>query len=176
MDSFHPISLCNFVYKIIPKVLTTRLLGILLLLISPQQNGFVPGRQILDSIITIHENIHLLNVSKSQEFLLKHDIAKSYDRADWGFLLKVLVAFGFSNRVIRLIWQLISIVSMVFIVNGSPSHFFKNARGLRQGDPISPILFTIMAESLGRFIQKQVGNGSLKGLKPSSTSLICSHQ
>ncbi|XP_057860364.1 uncharacterized protein LOC131069069 [Cryptomeria japonica] len=65
---------------------------------------------------------------------------------------------------------------MAIIVSGSPSHFFKTSRGLRQGDLISPILFTIMAESLGRFIQKQVKDGLLRGLKPTSAILICSHQ
>ena len=54
LDKFRPISLCNSFYKIIAKVLTSRLLRILPLIISPQQTGFVPGRQILDSIVTVH--------------------------------------------------------------------------------------------------------------------------
>lgn len=66
MDKFKPISLCNSFYKIISKVLTTRILTVLPSLINHQQNGFVLGRQILDSIITVHENIHSLVTGKKQ--------------------------------------------------------------------------------------------------------------
>lgn len=60
MDKFRPISLCNSFYRIISKVLTTRILTVLPSLINYQQNGFVPRRQILDSIITVHENMYSL--------------------------------------------------------------------------------------------------------------------
>lgn len=104
MDGFHPISLCNSFYKIISKVLTLRLLTILPSIISPQQNGFVQGRQILNSIITVHENTHSLEASHKEGFLMKLDISKAYDRVDWFFLSRILNAFGFSSRVLRLIW------------------------------------------------------------------------
>lgn len=60
MDKFRPIILCNSFYKIISKVLTSRILTIFPSLINHQQNGFFPRRQILDSIISVHENIHSL--------------------------------------------------------------------------------------------------------------------
>lgn len=68
MDLFRPISLCNSLYKIISKVLTSRIIKLLPSIISPQQSGFVPGRQILDSIISVHENIHSLTFSKKKVF------------------------------------------------------------------------------------------------------------
>ena len=64
LDLFRPISLCNYFYKIISKVLTLRIMTLLPHIISKQQNRFIPGRQIVDSIITVHENIHSLSVSK----------------------------------------------------------------------------------------------------------------
>jgi hypothetical protein len=59
-DKFHPISLCNVIYKIITKVIANRLKPILHSIISPEQGGFVEGRQILDGIIVAHETIHSL--------------------------------------------------------------------------------------------------------------------
>ena len=81
-DQFRPMSLCNLIYKIISKVLTLRLLHILPSLISEKYNGFILGRQILNSIIFMHENIHSLSLSNNQGFIMKVDIAKLYDRVE----------------------------------------------------------------------------------------------
>lgn len=72
--------------------------------------------------------------------------------------------------------QLVSMVTTSIIVNGSPSRFFQTSRGLRQGDPISPILFIILAKCLGRNIKKLIDQRSIIGLRPSSSLLIYSHQ
>lgn len=176
LNKFKPISLCNSVDKILSKVLTSRLLEILPRIISFQQNGFVPGRQILDSIISVHENIHSLKVVNNQGFFLKLDMAKAFDRVNWQFLLRIMKAFGFGDKFIQLCSQLMETSSSTVIVNGSPSSFFKISRGLRQGDPISPIPSSILAECLGRFIFKNVEDGNLKGLKPSSSNVVYSHE
>lgn len=136
----------------------------------------MPGRYILDSIVTVHENLHSLMVLKTEGFILKLDISKAYDQVDWHFLFKILVKFGFNNRVIQMVNQLVSTVNSSIIINGSPLRFFQTSQGLKQGDPISPILFTILAESLGRNIKKLVDQRSLVGLTPSSSLLTCSHQ
>lgn len=82
LDKFRPISLCNSFYKIISKVFTTRMIKILPLIISQQQTGFVPGRQILDLIMMVHEVIHSLEATKREGMLLKLDLSKAYDRVD----------------------------------------------------------------------------------------------
>ena len=85
-DQFRPISLCNSFYKIISNVLTSRLLLVLLDIIVDQQNDFILGRQILNYIIAMHENIHSLSYSNNQGFIMKIDITKAYDRVEWIFL------------------------------------------------------------------------------------------
>ena len=101
----------------------------LLSLIPEQQNGFVPSRQILNSIISVHENIHSLSLSKNQGFIMKVDIAKAYERVEWDFLENILLAFGFSTIIVKLILQMISTTLIAVLVNGCSSEFFSPSRG-----------------------------------------------
>ena len=72
--------------------------------------------------------------------------------------------------------MLVSSATFLVLVNGSPTPFFRASRGLRQGNLISPILFILMVECLGRFVEKMVMMGDFVGLNPSSTALIFLHQ
>ena len=80
---YRPIALCNTIYKIYSKIMANRLKGFLPKLISEEQTGFVPGRSILDGIITIQETIHSARKSKEPCMFMKLDIQKAYDMVDW---------------------------------------------------------------------------------------------
>ncbi|XP_027152134.1 uncharacterized protein LOC113752202 [Coffea eugenioides] len=152
---FRPISLCNFTNKIISKLLSTRLAIILPRIISPQQSGFVQGRQITDNFLLAQELVADIKKSnRGGNVVIKLDMMKAYDRVSWPFLLQVLRYFGFSETWIDMIWRLISNIWFSVLVNGGSHGFFKSSRGLRQGDPISPALFVIGAELLSRALNK----------------------
>ncbi|XP_070054423.1 secreted RxLR effector protein 78-like [Nicotiana tabacum] len=82
--------------------------------------------------------------------VIQLDMMKAYDRLSWLFLTKVLRKMGFSERFIGLIFGIVSINWYSVLVNGQPHGFFKSTRGVKQGDPLSPSLFILVAEALSR--------------------------
>jgi len=95
LSQFHPISLCNVIYKIISKLIDDRLKKWLKVLIFEQHSGFVVDRQIVDGIVIANKTIHSMASPKDKAMFIKMDMAKAYDRVWWSFLQKVLGACGF---------------------------------------------------------------------------------
>jgi hypothetical protein len=80
---------------------------------------------------------------------LKIDFEKPYDRVNWEFLREVLLRKGFSAMVVHRMMQLVAGGQTAININGEVGPYFRNARGVRQGDPLSSILFNFMVDSLG---------------------------
>ncbi|KAM2891276.1 hypothetical protein COP2_009594 [Malus domestica] len=100
VSQYRPISLCNFSFKILSKVLANRLQPLLPLLISPMQNVFIADRQIQENLGLAHELFHFLKLRKTKqkfEMCVKLDMQKAYDRVEWDFLEAVLLKLGFSR-------------------------------------------------------------------------------
>eukprot|EP00253_Pinus_taeda_P033659 PITA_33659 len=163
-DKFRPIALCKIIYKIISKIIATRLKLLLPLIISPEQSGYVEGRQITDGIILTHEIIHSLKISKKPGMLLKLDLSKAFDSLNWDYLEKILLAFGFNAAWVRWIMSLLTSSFFSVLINGIPSETFRPSRGIRQGDPLSPFLFIIAAEGLGCSIKQAQHQNRLRGI------------
>eukprot|EP00253_Pinus_taeda_P002170 PITA_02170 len=173
-DDFRPISLCNTIYKIIAKVIAVRLKPILSECISNEQFGFLDGRQIHEAIGVAQETIHNIRQAKKKGAVLKIDLSKAYDRIDWSYLRLLLTHLGFKVEFINWIMGCITNINFVVLINGAASQFFKSQRGLRQGCPLSPLLFLLAAEGLRRLILKAKQSGMLTGLEV-AVNLFISH-
>ncbi|KAL6576888.1 hypothetical protein OROMI_011164 [Orobanche minor] len=150
---FRPISLCNSTYKIISKILSKRLANILPSFINSAQSGFVKGRNITDNILTAHEVTHDISQSMTNT-IIKLDMEKAYDRINWNFIFQVMTRFGFSVAWVNFIKSCISNCWFSILVNGQSAGFFKSDKGIRQGDPLSPLIFAIAADYFSRSIDK----------------------
>ncbi|XP_028095770.1 uncharacterized protein LOC114293006 [Camellia sinensis] len=168
LSQFRPISLCNFILKIITKLLPNRLKGILKSLISPNQSAFVSGRLIQDNVIVAHEAFHSLKLRKSGlvgQMAIKIDFDKAYDRIESDFLAMVLRKMGFDSQWVHWVMECVSTVSFSIFANGEKRASFVPSRGLRQGDPLSPYLFIIVADVLSKLISHSLQNREISGFK-----------
>uniref|UniRef100_A0A803NX12 Reverse transcriptase domain-containing protein n=1 Tax=Cannabis sativa TaxID=3483 RepID=A0A803NX12_CANSA len=177
VDHFRLISLCNFSYKVIAKILSNRLRPLMNDLVSPFQSAFIPGRWIAESSILTQEIIHKIRQKKGYGGLmaLKLDMHKAYDKMEWSFLDKVLCANGFNDRSRKLLMACVTSVSYAVLLNGCPLKKLTPQRGLRQGDPLSSFLFLLCQEVLSKLITKADVQGLVHGIKIAQSAIPVSH-
>ena len=96
--------------------------------------------------------------------MIKIDLSKAYDRVNWLYIRMLLTHLGFCYDFVRWIMACISTVSFAVLINGAASPFFHAGQGLRQGCPLSPLLFLLVAEGLNRFILASKEEGTFRGI------------
>ena len=162
MRSYRPISLLNTDYKIIAHILATRLQKVLPEIISTDQNGYLQGRFIVHNIRTIIDTTQHIILKKQQAYLLFLDFEKAFDKLDHKFLFNTLHKFGFQKNFIQWIKTLYTDIQSCILNNGYTSPYFQIMAGIRQGCPISALLFIIAVECLSIYIKTTI---ALKGSK-----------
>ncbi|GKV24205.1 hypothetical protein SLEP1_g33843 [Rubroshorea leprosula] len=175
LGEYRPISLIGCIYKIISKILANRLRKVMSSLIGPQQSAFIEGRQITDGIIIFNEMVHEAKSSKKPVLIFKADFEKAYDSINWKFLDSMMSKFGFSHKWRTWIRECISSAIVSILVNGSPTEEFQMEKGLRQGDPLAPFLFLMIAEALNGLMLKAAEENLFQGVEIGRSGLKLTH-
>ncbi|KAK2642119.1 hypothetical protein Ddye_023882 [Dipteronia dyeriana] len=156
--------------------MANRFRGVLGEVISEAQSAFT-GRLISDNVILGLECIHALRNRKRKvgSVALKFDMSKACDRVEWVFLERMIAKLGFSKGWISRVMRCVTSVSFSFLLNGEIYRKLKPARGLRQGDPLSPYLFIICAEGLSSVLNVTVNDNVISGFQCNRAGPIVSH-
>ena len=147
-NDYRPISLLNTCFKLITNLLANRLQTKILGLVHVNQYGFLKTRTIQYCVAWGYEYIHQCTNFGREADILKLDFAKAFDTIGHQALLQILRCKGYDDRCISWIKAIFSTVFSSILLNGVPGNKFPCRRGVRQGDPLSPYLFSLCQEML----------------------------
>ncbi|KAJ9559670.1 hypothetical protein OSB04_004830 [Centaurea solstitialis] len=147
LGDYRPISLIGVYYKLVAVILAERL------------------KKVVDYI----------RHKKRIGLVFKVDFEKAYDSVEWNFLLDCLGNMGFGQKWRRWIEACLRSSTLSVLVNGSPTKEFEMGRGLRQGDPLAPFLFLIVAENLNVLMEEACEKGVFEGLRIGNEGVMISH-
>jgi hypothetical protein len=129
VNDFRPISLLNISLKLFTKILA-------------------------DNVILKLIHCNQCHHSRREAIILKLDFEKAFDTVEHSTILLMLQHLGFPDRWISWIHCILSSGSSAVLLNSAPGKFFKCKRDVRQGDPLSPLLFVIAAELLQYLVNR----------------------
>lgn len=143
LKNWRLISLLNTDYKIATKVVAVRLETVLPSIIHPCQAGYIKGRYIGECIRLIPDIMLYTKQKNLPGAAVFLDFEKAFDSIKWNYLKKCLEVFGFGPQLRQWVQVFYSDISSCVLSNGCASEHFLLKRGVRQGCPLSGLLFII---------------------------------
>lgn len=151
--NWRPISLLNTDYKLVSKVITERLKSVMSSVVHQDQTCSVPGRSIFSNLQFVRDLLDMIDKTDETGILVTLDQEKAFDRVDHKFLMRTLSKFGFGPTFCQWVSLFYNNVFSRIIVNGNLSDPIFLGRGVRQGCPLSPLLYVLVSEVLSTQIR-----------------------
>ncbi|CAI5937864.1 unnamed protein product [Closterium sp. NIES-65] len=155
LNNYRPITLLNFTYKVLARVVADRMKKFLCRVISPEQYGFLPGRRLTDAVGLVADIIDAARNDNEDWFLLLVDFKKAFDSVSRGYLFRTLRVMGFPERLVRWVEGLHAGTQTHLLVNGWMGDGVEVISGVWQGCPLAPYLFLCAVEPLAQLVLKR---------------------
>ncbi len=146
IKNYRPVSLSNYDYKLIAFVLAKRLQCVIKKLIHENQSGYVKGRFIGVNNRIVQDILEYCEKKNIPGAIVCLDFEKAYDKLEWNFMFEALSQYNFGNHFIQMIRMLYTNPNFVVKNNGWLSEKVEMHRGIRQGCPVSSLLFILALE------------------------------
>lgn len=161
LKNYRPISLTNTDYKILAFVLSSRLHQVIGKVIEPRQSAYVKKRYIGNNIRLVEDIIQYTDYENKGGCILFLDFQKAFDSVEWKFMFNVLKRFNFGETFIQWVKLLYKKPEASVKINGYLSDTFKLKRGVRQGCPVSALIFLLVVEVMALDIEN---DPNIKGI------------
>jgi len=145
---YRPITLLNTDYKILGRIVASRLRPILAELLHPSQHGGVQGGGIFDAVATVRDAIAYAEKTQTRLCVLSLDFTEAFDRISHTYLLKLLAVYGFSTKLFALIKNMYDQAYSSIHINGHTTCPIHIQCGIRQVCPLSILLFALCLNSI----------------------------
>jgi hypothetical protein len=142
--------------------MSTRLQSVITKVVHANQYGFIKGRNIQDCLAWAFQFLHICHKSKREIVILKLDFDKAFDMVEQEVIISMLRHKGFSEKWVRWVQVILSSGTSQVLLNGVPGKSVRCKRGVRQGDPLSPLLFMLAVDLLQSIVNKAFQANILK--------------
>lgn len=147
--------------KLVSKLLANRLQNVSLYIIHENQYGFIKGKTNQDCLGWAFEFLHQCHHSKREIVILKLDFEKTFDLVEHLVVIEMLRAKGIPTKWIKWVEDLLCSTTTSVLLNGTAGKEIICKRGVRQGDPLSPLPFAIVGDLLKHVINHEYQQGNL---------------
>ena len=158
LKNWRPLTMLATDFKILAKILATRMKTVLPSIISESQSGFMESRQIST---TIRTTMDILNSKKLKGYVLSVDFEKCFDKIETCAILGSLRYFNFGEEFVAWVALLLNGFQSCIVHNGFFTKYFNVTRSTHQGDPLAPYLFLICGEVMALEVKN---NANIKGI------------
>jgi retron-type reverse transcriptase len=122
--------------------------------VHQNQYGFIKNRSIQDCLARSFEYLHIYHKSKKEMIMLKLDFEKAFDKIEHEIIIQIMRHKSFPNKWVDWINGILKSGTSSVLLNGTPEKDFHYRRGVRHGDPLSPLIFVLAADLLQSIINK----------------------
>ena len=162
LSNWRPITLLNVDYKILARAIAKRIESKLPKLVHPDQTSFVKGRYIGQNVRLLNDLMEFTESNQLPGILLCIDFEKAFDTLEWPFIQHAVKFLNFGPNIRKWISVLYNDVDSGVINRGYMTSYFWVSRVIRQGCPLSPLLFILCVEIL---VQKIRENPKISGIE-----------
>ena len=154
LSNWRPLTLLNFDYKLLSKVLAIRLQSVLPEIIDEDQTGFMKGRNIMENIRRVIEFVGFSKERKLNNILLSLDFEKCFDSVRLDAIINSFRFFGFGENFVRMSGMLFTNFTLCVQNNGYSSKWIRQERGYHQGCCYSPLAFLLTGQIFALYLKK----------------------